>query len=171
MSARRSSALARTKQRRSARGAAMVEALIVILSFVVLDVSLLYMHGAYSAKLTTMRDARRDVWASGLKACKGGSSGGTGGGGSDGSLSSLSGQVATAKTVAKGSTLTKPLDLSLSTGSATASGQADGQTSVNGAYQSLPVTTKSQLICNEQQQDISQGDIRQTINALYGSML
>jgi hypothetical protein len=145
----------------------MVEALVVILAFILLDISLMYMHGAYTAKLTTMRTARSEVWESGLKACKSGG----GGGGSDGSLSSMSGQVSQAKSIAKGQTLTKPLDGSLSTASKTANGSAESHKTSEGEYQGLSLTTKSQLICNEKQQDVSQGDIRQTINSLYGSML
>lgn len=166
--ATRSRRIRRSAMRRTrSRGAAMVEAIVLIPLFILLHISLLYMNRAYGSKLATMRDARRDVWPNALQA----SSGGGGGGGGDGSLGSVSGQMSTAKQIAKGTTLTKPLDTSLSTSSASASAQAKGHDTQHGALPALSMQTQLTVLDNEKQKDISTGDIRMTINALYGSLL
>lgn len=143
----------------------MVEAIVLIPLFILLHVSLLYMNRAYGSKLATMRDARRDVWPKALQASSGG------GGGGDGSLGSVSGQMTAAKQLAKGTTLTKPLETSLSTSSASASAQAKGGDTQHGALPALSMQTQLTVIDNEKQKDVSTGDIRTTINTLYGSLL
>jgi hypothetical protein len=155
------------KRRRDTRGAAMVEALVVIPAFVVVFISLLYMRGVYDARLESMRSARRDVWQTSLAACGGGSGAG---GGADGSLDAAAGYMSSAKRVAQGRTLTKPLETGLSTGEATASASARGHETAHGMLEGLSMTTKNQVICNEKQADVSRVDILRTIDALYPTL-
>lgn len=145
------------------RGAAMVEALVLIPLLILLHISLLYMNNAYGAKLTTMRDARRDVWPKALQA--------SGGGGGDGSLAPVSGQMATGLEIARGRSLTKPLDTSLSTVSASAAATAEGHDTQHGLLPALSMRTSLTVISNEKQGNVSTGDIRMTIHSLYGSLL
>jgi hypothetical protein len=142
----------------------MVEALIVILSFVVIDISLIYMKGAYDGRLTSMRGARKDVWQSALK-------GSGGGGGGDGSLAPAAGQTATAMQIARGETLTKPLQTTLSTVTSTSSSSSHGQATPYGTYGDLSMTTRNEVMAEEIQDDISEGDIQATINSLYETLL
>ncbi len=157
--------------RRARRGAALVESLIFILTLILMHIVLLYMQGAYTAKLKTGREARRDSWPVALQACQGATNTNVTSGEGDGSLGSVSGQMSTARQIAKGTTLTKPLDTSLETRTATATGKSSGHETQHGALQPLSMTTTSNVMCNEKQREISDGDIRQTINSLYGSLL
>jgi|GEM_PF-5561637 len=149
----------------------MVEALVVILAFILLDVSLLYLRSTYDTKLTTMRDARKDVWSRSLKACQGGSSGNATSAGGDGSLGQVSGQMQTAKQIAQGQSLTKPLETSLQTSAATSSKSSESHQTQFGELSGASLSSKSTVICNEKQGEVSKGDIRQTIDSLYGSFL
>ncbi len=160
----KSSTKARFGRRSRSRGAAMVEAVVLIPLLILLHISLLYMNRAYGSKLATMRDARRDVWPKALQASGGGGPG-------DGSLAPVSAQMTTAKQVARGTSLTKPLETTLTTSSASASAQAKGDDTQHGALPALSMQTSLTVINNEKQRDISTGDIRMTINALYGSLL
>jgi hypothetical protein len=161
----RSTSVTRARRWSGRRGAALVEALILIPLLLLLLVSLLYVNRAYGSKLTTMREARRDVWPKALAASS------VAGGSSDGSLGSVTGQMSIGKRVARGSTLSTPLETTLSTSSASASAQAKGHDTQYGALPALSLQTSLTVINNEKQKDISTGDIQMTINALYGSLL
>jgi len=153
------------------RGAAMVEALIVLTVFITIDIALVYLRDGYDKRLVTMRDSRKAVWAQTLKACQGGGGANFTGGGGDGSMGMVSGQMATAKGIAVGQTLQKPLETTLTTGKGTSSENAIGHDTMHGALPAISVTTTATTLCGEKQASISQGDIRATINSLYGSFL
>jgi hypothetical protein len=60
------------RTRRAARGAILVEALIVIAAMVLLLVAFLYMHGAFALQLRVQNAARAAAFAFALNACEGG---------------------------------------------------------------------------------------------------
>jgi hypothetical protein len=64
---------ARVARARRERGAAMVEALIVIPFFIMIFVLSIFLNNLYSAKLRTIRETKKCVWQSAMKGdCQGG---------------------------------------------------------------------------------------------------
>ncbi|AKU94079.1 hypothetical protein AKJ09_00743 [Labilithrix luteola] len=99
MKDRQVSARLRLRRRREL-GAALVEAVVVIPTFVVLLGGMLFLHSVVVHKQQTMRESRRMAWTSAMAGCGGGSMGGptlnnnmSGAPGSDASLSDQMGRA------------------------------------------------------------------------------
>jgi hypothetical protein len=60
------------KKRRGNRGAALVEAGVVVPAFIVLLAGMIFLHEVLSDTLTTMRTARNDAWTLAMSSCKAG---------------------------------------------------------------------------------------------------
>lgn len=153
------------------RGAAFVESLIFILVLILLDVGVLYMRDGYDAKLLTMRRTRAAVWSHAIVGCKG--AGGADGAsvaisGNDGSLGPISVALQPARSIARGTTLTKPLETDILVTSAVAAKTSRGFTEHVSSFSALHLTSRSSVVCNEIQQPVSTGDIRATIDSFYG---
>lgn len=166
---------ARPRRLRSCeRGAAMVESIILVVTLIIIDTGMLFICGACDATLTAMRDARSGVWTHATKACRGNASSGTTTvaiSGSDPSLARATQHMARARSIAQGQTLQKPLETELRVTSATSRTTAAGHGSIFATFAGLDVTTTTRVMCNERQEPISEGDIRATINSLYGRWL
>lgn len=148
----------------------MVESLVVVATLTLLYIALLYMRGAYDARLATQRNARKDVWPATLQACQGGGGGGLTSG-SDGSLGMLAAPMTPALLIAQGNSLRRPLQTNLETRQSLSSRSAAGHDTVHGPLPALTLTTTNVTVCNEKQGTVSQGDLRTTIHLLYGTML
>jgi hypothetical protein len=158
------------KRRSRQRGAAMTESLILIPVLIIVDVALMYMHSAYDTRLQLMRASKNDAWSYSIAACEGPSGTSAIAGESDGSLSGLQGAFQHGKMGARGSTLGAPFDPNLPIGSSTLTKGSASSNTVD-TFQSLTMTSRSRVLCNEVQEDISEGDKRQTINGFYGQLL
>ena len=64
--------MARTRSRRRSRGAVFVEGIIVASTLTLLLTCAVFFHRLYSAKITTMAEAREQAWAQSLPGCGGG---------------------------------------------------------------------------------------------------
>lgn len=58
-------------KRKSQRGAAMVEAIVVIPVLIMLFAAMVYINGLYTNKQISMREARQEAWTLAMKACEG----------------------------------------------------------------------------------------------------
>jgi hypothetical protein len=110
-----------------------------------------------------MRDARHDVWTRSL--------GSGGGGGADSSLSPAAPAMGVGRTLARGSSLTRPLGTGLTTSSASASARASGRDTGHGVLPTIDTQTTLTVIDDEKQSNISTTDIRMTIHSIYFTLL
>lgn len=163
----------RELRRRRVRGAVFVEAILVITGLIAIFVGFLYLKDAYGARLSSMRQARRESWTGSLAGCGGG-------GGSlgqpDGSLAGATGQLLAAKMIAHGPSLGRSLDprLTVSATSATRSVRSRTEELEDvspGVLPALRMTTTNAVLCNEVPSDVSLGDVRMTIETLYPALL
>lgn len=157
-------------RRKHRRGAALVEAMVVIPVLILLDVALLYMYDAYETKLATMRMARRAVWTEAVNYCEGVPGGGSGrieGTSSEDMLGRVADDIGRAKSVAKGSSLKDKLEVDIGRTSAGATLPWSGHV----VFGDSDTKTTAHVACNERPADVSQGDIQATVNAIYGDWL
>jgi len=152
----------------------MPESLILIVLLIIIDTAMLFICDACDARLTTMRSARNGVWTHATKACRGNASTHdtvVSLGGGDSSLSPAARHMTRARSIARGQTLTKPLETSLRVASASSEKTSGSHGTAYESFAGLTMSTQNSVLCNERQESISEGDIRSTINALYGRWL
>ena len=68
-------AIDRVKRRARARGAALVESVVVLPVFIILLAGMIFLHDVLSDTLRTMRTARNDAWTLAMQSCAGGGGG------------------------------------------------------------------------------------------------
>lgn len=167
--------LTQARRRIGSRGAVAAEFVVYVPVLLILYVGMVFTFGVFDAKLKTLRGARRVAWQHATLACEGGASASpdvsVGSGGGDGSLAAANAHTAAARSIARGRTLTEPLETDLKVGAATATAFAQGQSNGFATFTGVRRTTTTQVLCNEEQAPISEGDVRATINSLYGQWL
>jgi len=155
------------KRRRSERGAAMVEALIVIPALVVVNGALLYMTHVYDAKLVTMRRSADATWSSAASGCAKPATGEgarpTGAAG-DGSLGALGGQAAQViRTTTVPAILAPFVSLELRGAGARADADAEG----NSVFGGETLASDVSVLCNERPRAVSKADEALAVDELY----
>lgn len=135
------------KNRARRRGAALVEALVVIPTLVLVTLGLLAIHSAHGKKNKVLRDADAKVWPEALPGC--------GSGGDDTSLSRVDGKLAEAKQMAIGQTLREPLETGIQTIQDSAQLKSMDARELTGAS----VSADAKVSCNEKGGAISRGDV------------
>lgn len=150
--------------RRKQRGAAMTEALIVLPVLVILDAAAIHMFDVYESKLVTMRDSRSAAWSTAIGSCEGGNKE-VEGAAPDTSLAEA--PLTAAKSLARGPTLTRPLEATVDrvTGSA-ARGSAGNSIFAGGA-----LSSRAPVLCNERPDDISPIDVKETVDSVSRKLL
>lgn len=143
--------------RRRSRGAALVEALVVIPTLVVLTLGLLYVSSAHAKRNRVLREADAKVWPKGLRGCRPG--------GGDNSLGRVSGKLSEAKQMATGPSLRDPLETGIETieDSAQQRSMSAGSDDMNG----VTVSAEAKVSCNEQRKSISRGDVDQVARSFF----
>ena len=147
----------RTRLRRRSRGAALVEALVVIPTLVVLTLGLLYVSSAHAKRNRVLREAEAKVWPKSLKGCRPG--------GGDTSLGRVDGKLSEAKQLATGPSLRDPLETGIETieDSAEQRSMNANQDDMNG----VTVRAEAKVSCNEQSRSISRGDVDQVARSFF----
>jgi hypothetical protein len=136
-----------TSRRRSTRGAALVEALVVIPTLVLVTLGLLAINSAHAKRNQVLREADAKVWPKALPGC--------GSGGDDTSLSRVDGKLSEAKQMATGQTLREPLE----TGIETIQDSAQLRSMDARELMGVSVSSDAKVSCNEKGGAISRGDV------------
>lgn len=131
----------------------MAEAVIVIPILILIDAALLFLFDGYRGKLAVMREVHQQVWLTATNGC---------GGGGESSLAPIGGSLATAKKLAKGPSLERPLSTGLDLTSSSSSRAVRGTW-----WGDVHPSARGTVICNEMPSDVSQADVKKTIDSLY----
>jgi Flp pilus assembly protein TadG len=153
--------MATRRSRRGERGAAMVEAAVVVPFFVIVFLALGYVGATYSAKMRTISEARQGAWTYALANCAGNppdtSKQDAGPMGSDPNMdpsaSSKYGSAPGADTITKGFNMA----VSTSKRDVLINGQSGGKTQT--------VQTTTRMVCNEKPMD---GDLHGVLKTAWG---
>lgn len=156
------------RKRSKSRGAAMVEALVVIPCLAVLNGGLFYMLHVYDAKLTTIRNVNEASWTQAVSSCQGGatSSKATPSAGStDSALSGVQSQASQALQLSVSQNVKKPFQqLQFKMYGTTSDKQADGNTLFTGGE---TYTSDATVLCNEKPQALTKADEKQQVDDFY----
>ena len=159
--------IARKKKSKS-RGAAMVEALVVIPCLAVLNGGLFYMLHVYDAKLTTIRNVNEASWTTAVASCQGGTTSTkaqASAGATDSSLSGVQSQASQALQISVAPNVKKPFQqLQFKMYGTTSDKQADGNTLFTGGE---TYTSDATVLCNEKPQALTKADEKQQVDDFY----
>lgn len=156
------------RARRGSRGAVYTELLALMPALIVINMALLNLWSAYSAKQYTQHTSRHGAWSPALRGCQG--PGAVQGAtptapGADPTLQQLAGQVAQAKQNASPQSLRAPLEnLSKQASGARAQGTGKKTESDFGIFASGTYTTSGAVLCNEVPKKISAADEKRAVD-------
>jgi hypothetical protein len=161
-------ATTRALRRQNARGAAYTELLALMPALIVINMALLNLWNAYSAKQFTQHTSRHGAWSPALKGCqapvvvKGATPTAPT---PDAALQALAGQVAQAKAHAAAASLRAPLEnLAKQASGAQAQGTSQKTESDFGVFASGSYTTAGAVLCNEVPKAISSADEKRAVD-------
>ena len=158
----------RSQKKSKKRGAAMVEALIVIPVLAVVNGAGLYMLHVYDAKLSTIRNANEASWTTAVSSCQGGATSTkaqASGGGSDSSLSGVQGQASQAQQLAVSQNVKKPFQqLQIQSYGSKSDQTAEGNALFGGGDS---FSSDATVLCNEKPQALTKADEKQQVDDFY----
>ncbi len=143
--------------RRSQRGAALVEALVVIPTLIVVTLGLLYIDSAHAKRLQVLREADAKVWPKAYPGC--------GSGGDDTSLGRVDGKLQEPKQLAMGQSLKEPLETGIQT--IQDSARARSMNADEDEMTGVSVSAEAKVSCNEKSRSISRGDVDQVARSFF----
>ena len=156
------------RRRRHARGAAYTELLALMPALIVINMALLNLWNAYSAKQFTQHTSRHGAWSPALKGCqapavvKGATPTAPV---PDATLQALAGQLSQAKQHAAAASLRAPLEnLAKQASGAQAQGTSHKTESDFGVFASGTYTTSGAVLCNEVPKAISSADEKRAVD-------
>ncbi|HSO31432.1 MAG TPA: hypothetical protein VLT33_02920 [Labilithrix sp.] len=158
----------RALARRHAGGAAYTELLALMPALIVINMALLNLWSAYSAKQYTQHTSRHGAWSPALKGCQGPATvkGATPTAPTpDATLQQLAGQLAQAKQHAAAESLRAPLEnLAKQASGARAQGTGKKTESDFGVFASGTYTTAGAVLCNEVPKAIRSADEKRAVD-------
>lgn len=153
---------------RKKRGAAMVEALVVIPVLAVLNGGLFYMLHVYDAKLTTIRNVNEVSWTQAVASCQGGATSTKAqksAGGTDSALTGVQSQAQQGLQLSVSQNVKKPFQqLSFQMYGSKSEKAAEGNTIFDGGE---TYTSDATVLCNEKPQALTKADEKQQVDDFY----
>lgn len=158
----------RLRARRGTMGAVYTELLAIMPALIIINMALLNLWSAYSAKQYTQHTSRHGAWSPALKGCQAALAvqGATATSpGSDATLQQLAGQVAKAKENASAQSLRAPLEnLTKQASGAQAQGNGKKTESDYAVFTSDSYTTSGAVLCNEVPKAITAADEKRAVD-------